>query len=428
MKRSIGVFLGSTLLGAMMASPMLSAAAGVGIEVPDVSGLAATNAQGHSRIDRSRFPTSGSVDIVVQLSDPPLALANGEDSHRFGGLMNRGQQIAHSAQVRQQQDDLLSKIIALGGTEIGRVRVAYNAAIVRVDASKLEAVAALPGVVTVRPVGEYKLSLSETVPYIGASAAQAVGLDGFGVKVAVLDSGVDYTHRNLGGPGTLAAYLAAYGTDPSDPKNTTRDGLFPTDKVIDGFDFVGDKWPACPPNVDCRTEDPDPIDFNGHGTHVADIIAGKSLDGQHVGVAPAASLLAVRVCSAVATSCNGVALLKAMDFALDPNGDGCMDDAVDVINMSLGSAYGQKEDDLSAASTNAVRAGVVVVAAAGNAADRPYILDSPSSTPEVISVAQTQVPSATAIPLVVNSPANIAGYVRQHGDRRLRADRQRCNG
>jgi len=409
MKRSIRVFLGSAILGATFASPMVTMATGTGIDMADVSGLAVTNAQGRPRMDRSEFPTSGSVEIVVQLSDPPLALANGADSRRIGGVLNRGQQINHSAMVRQRQSDLLSKIIALGGTEIGRVRIAYNAAIVRVDVSKLTEIAALPGVVTVRPPGEYRLSLSDTVPYIGASVAQAVGLDGQGVKVAVLDSGVDYTHRNLGGPGTLAAYAAAYGADPSDPKNTTRDGLFPTAKVIDGFDFVGEQWPICPPNVDCRSEDPDPIDFNGHGTHVADIVAGKSLDGTHVGVAPAASLLAVRVCSAVATSCNGVALLLAMDFALDPNGDGCMDDAVDVINMSLGSDYGQKEDDLSAASANAVRAGVVVVAAAGNAADRPYILGSPSSTPEVISVAQTQVPSAVGIPLVVNSPAAIAG-------------------
>ena len=409
MKRSIGVFLGSAILGATLASPMVGMATSSGIDMVDVSGLELTNAQARPRIDRSQFPISGSVEIVVQLSDPPLALANGEDSRRIGGVLNRGQQIAHSATVRQRQSDLLMKIIALGGTEIGRVRIAYNAAIVRVDASKLTEIAALPGVVTVRRVGEYRLSLSDTVPYIGATVAHAVALDGFGVKVAVLDSGVDYTHLNLGGPGTLAAYAAAYGVDPSDPKNTTRDGLFPTAKVIEGFDFVGEQWPICPPNVDCRSEDPDPIDFSGHGTHVADIIGGKSLDGLHVGVAPAVSLLAVRVCSAVTTSCSGVALLKAMDFALDPNGDGCMDDAVDVINMSLGSDYGQKQDDLSFASTNAVRAGVVVVAAAGNAADRPYILGSPSSTPEVISVAQTQVPSAAAIPLVVNSPANIAG-------------------
>jgi subtilisin family serine protease len=98
-----------------------------------------------------------------------------------------------------------------------------------------------------------------------------------------------------------------------------------------------------------------------------------------------------------------------MDFALDPNGDNNLSDAVDIINMSLGASYGQKEDDLSEASANAVRAGVVVVASAGNSADRPYIVGSPSSTPEVMSVAQTQVPSAKNYPLIINSPITIAG-------------------
>ncbi len=129
-------------------------------------------------------------------------------------------------------------------------------------------------------------------------------------------------------------------------------------------------------------------------------------------MAPGAKLIAVRVCSAVATACNGIALLKAMDFALDPNGDGDTSDAVDVINMSLGSDYGQIEDDLSLASTNAVKLGVVVVTSAGNGSNKPYVVGSPSIAPGVISVAQTQVPSAVAIALVVNSPTAIAGVYR----------------
>src|SRR5439155_3542601 len=112
------------------------------------------------------------------------------------------------------------------------------------------------------------------------------------------------------------------------------------------------------------------------------------------------------------SSCSGIALLQAMDFALDPNGDGDISDAVDVINMSLGSAYGQREDDLSEASANAARLGVIVVAAAGNDGDRPYIGSSPATTPEAISVAQTPVPSARRYPLVVNSPAPIAGQYK----------------
>jgi subtilisin family serine protease len=356
-------------------------------------------------IDQALTQVSGEVEVVVQLADAPLAVANGANAKKTGGMLNRGQQQRYTNDLNLKQNITMSQIIALGGVESGRVRIAYNALIVRIDAAQLPAVAAIPGVIAIRPVVNYELDLFETVPYIGAASVQNSGFDGSGVSVAVLDSGIDYTHYNLGGPGTTAAYDAAYGLDIYDPLNTTTDGLFPTAKVIGGYDFVGELWPTFGP----RTEDPDPIDFEGHGTHVADIIAGRSNDGAHKGVAPGASLLAVKVCSAVSSSCNGVALLKGVDFALDPNMDGAMNDAVDVINMSLGSSYGQREDDLSFASANAARAGVVVVASAGNSADRPYILGSPSSTPEVISVAQTQVPSAATFPLVVNSPANIAG-------------------
>ena len=406
MKPSVPAFLGSLVLGAALSLPVSFSEAATG--TVDLSRLAVSGASLAKRVDPTLLKATGPVDVVVQLAGLPLALANGENSRREGGLMNRAQQIAHSDSIRQSQDDVLAKVLALGGKEIARVRIAYNAAIVRIDASKLVDLATLPGVSTVQRVNDYRIDLSETVPYIGAAAAQQVGLDGHGVKVAVLDSGIDYTHRNLGGDGTVAAYQAAWGTSNADPKNTTLDGLFPTEKVIGGYDFVGELWngtATSPP----LAPDPDPIDHGTHGTHVADIIAGKSKDGKHVGVAPGASLYAVKVCSAVSTSCSGIALLEGIDFALDPNGDGSMEDAVDVINMSLGSLYGQREDSTSAAAENAARAGVVVVAAAGNDADKPYIVSSPSEAPDVISVAQTQVPSATAIPLVINSPPAIAG-------------------
>jgi subtilisin family serine protease len=315
----------------------------------------------------------------------------------------------------------MSQIRALGAVELARVTKALNAVAIRVDASHIPTIAALPNVTTVREVGNYELSLSETVPYIGATAVQNTGTNGAGVTVAVLDSGIDYTHRSFGGPGSAAAYTAAYGTTVADARNTTRDGLFPTAKVVGGFDFVGERWPSIGGVRYPLAPDPDPIDCGpavipapcagGHGTHVADIIAGN--DGaRHKGVAPGAKLLAVKVCSSVSTACSGIALLQGIDFALDPNGDGDISDAADVINMSLGANYGQREDDLSEASANAVRMGVVVVAAAGNAADRPYIVSSPSSTPEVISVAQTHVPSAKAFALRINSPAAIAGDYR----------------
>jgi len=351
----------------------------------------------------------GPVTVSVSLTDPSLAVANAQ----AGGL-TKDQQKAHVKKLKAKQDAVAEQVKALGGKDVARLTKALDAIVVSVDRSKLAQIEALPGVDSVRIVRDYQLDLGDTVPYIGAEALQGIGVDGTGVRVAVLDTGIDYTHTDFGGPGTLAAYQAAYGTTTSDPKNTTLDGLFPTTKVIGGFDFVGEQWPFGP-----RSEDPDPIDCGpaaipapcagGHGTHVSDIIAGI---GSDPGVAPGAKLYAFKVCSAVSTSCSGIALLKGVEAALDPNGDDNISDRADVINLSLGASYGQDEDDLTEALNNAVDAGAVVVASAGNSADRPYIVGSPSSGANVISVAQTQVPTATGYALQINSPAAIAGLYR----------------
>ena len=395
-----------------------------------VGNLAVPGGTSTAKLDARLARAKGPVEVWVSLSEPSVAAyqnarmaALGVDMQpRALAVQGRARALAateqaqqselaaHRAGLRATQDNLVAQLRGMGASELARVQTAHNAVAIQVDAASLQTISLLPGVIKVRPVIHYRLDLSQTVPYVGAAAAQAAGRDGTGVRVAVLDSGVDYTHRNLGGDGTDAAYTAAYGASTDDPRNTTRDGLFPTAKVVDGFDFVGETWGVIGGVVvGERTEDPDPIDLDGHGTHVADIIAGKSRDGAHLGVAPGASVVAVKVCSAISPSCNGIALLKGMDFALDPNGDGDTRDAVDVINMSLGSDYGQIEDDLSLASTNAVKLGVVVVAAAGNGANKPYVTGSPATAVGVLSVAQTQVPSAVAIPLVVNAPTAIAG-------------------
>ena len=363
-----------------------------------------------NRIDQRLRGRTGEVDVWVSLDQNSVAAERAALAESSGMATAQGGELAkatgavrkaaadHRQRIGESQAALASNIASVGGRELARVQVAHNAIAVRIDASQLTQLAAIPGVARVQPVLNYEMTLTETVPYVGATAVHASGRDGAGVKVAVLDSGIDYLHAGLFGSGNPAEF-AANNPDIIEP------GTFPTAKVVGGYDFVGSSWTGAaggPPLV----PDPDPLDAGpgrGHGTHVAHIIAGKG------GVAPGASLYAVKVCSSVSTSCSGIALLQGMDFALDPNGDGDTADAVDVINMSLGSNYGQIEDDLSLASTNAVKLGVIVVASAGNGGNKPYIVGSPSIAPGVISVAQTQVPSAQQIPLVIDSPPAIAG-------------------
>ena len=357
-----------------------------------------------AKIDRSLVGAAGRTQVVVRLAAAPVGKVAGKNAaaqkQQFGAV--KAQQAGVVARIKE-----LDKAASLDAS----AQRALNAVIVTVDAQQLAKIAADKRVIAINAVKDYQLDLSETVPYIGATAVHTAGFDGTGVRVAVLDTGIDYTHAALGGPGTLLAYKNAYGVKTKDTKNTKINDaykgvkLFPTSKVVGGFDFVGEAWvggAGSPP----LAPDPDPIDCSpsfigcggGHGTHVADIIGGT------IGVAPGSQLYAVKVCSSITTSCSGVALIEGMDFALDPNGDGSVADHVDVINMSLGSDYGQSgDDDLSQAVEVATAAGTLVVASAGNGGDKPYKAGTPASAPAALSVAQTATPSSTGFAIFVST-------------------------
>ena len=345
------------------------------------------------------------VNVMAFLSDPPLAAAL--VAARAPGAAARSvpwsaeQQRSYVALLKSRQAQVISAANALGGEVVGQLTNASNGVLMSINANQVGALARLADVSNVMVVEDVQLNLQAVTAYVGATAlhGRSPSVDGTGVRIAILDSGIDFTHRNLGGAGTAAAYEAAYGGPASSCGPTAANTTAPTwtSKVVGGFDFVGERWP----NTSAVLEpDPNPIDCQGHGTNVADIAGGRSADGTWKGMAPGAQLLAVKVCSAVATSCSGPAILRGLDFALDPNGDGDLSDAVEVVNMSLGANYGQRENPSVLSSQTAVRFGTVVVASAGNGGDNPFINGSPSSTPEAIAVAQTQVSGQFGYPLV----------------------------
>ncbi|MEO1204108.1 MAG: hypothetical protein AAFX10_15500, partial [Pseudomonadota bacterium] len=141
----------------------------------------------------------GRTQVVVRLASPSVGQL---------GATDPGSQMSHKVNLQSEQAALLARLQAAAPSMevLAQTQVVLNAVFVELDAAALPDIAADFAVARVAPVGHYELDLSETVPYIGGTAAQDLGFDGDGVQVAVLDSGVDYTHADLGGSGDPADY------------------------------------------------------------------------------------------------------------------------------------------------------------------------------------------------------------------------------
>ncbi len=346
------------------------------------------------------FDTSAQVDVFVQLATPPVAEVNAR-ALAANSTVSPADQRAHAARITAEQRALRSQLQAIGATELGSLRVGANGISVNVRAGDVSRLRALPGVKSVARVEKFKMSNVDSVPWVGANAVHTnLGVRGEGIRIAIIDSGVDYTHANFGGPGTVEAYA-------TQNFNVIEPGTFPTAKVIGGFDFAGPTYNANIPGS-VPQPDPDPLDANGHGSHVAGSAAGIGVPGLiGAGVAPEAKLYALKVFGDAGGSTGIVS--QAIEWALDPNGDGDMSDKVDVINMSLGAAFGSPEDPTAITATNAVRAGIIVIGTTGNSGDIPYVSDSPGIAPGVINVAANVPGGRIHARVTVNAPASIAG-------------------
>ncbi|MBC7371811.1 MAG: S8 family serine peptidase, partial [Bdellovibrionaceae bacterium] len=222
-----------------------------------------------------------------------------------------------------------------------------------------------------------------SVNFIGADAAYAQNIHGEGMRVGVIDTGIDYTHKMLLGEGTAEAFKAVV---PS-----VANAGFPNKKVVGGIDLVGTDYDSASAIFAKHIPTPDvnPIDEAGHGTHVAGTIAGIG-DGVNTysGVAPAAELYAIKVFGAKGST-NDEIVIAALEYAADPTGDLSFTQQLDVVNLSLGSGFGNPHLMYAHAVRNLVRGGTVVVASAGNSGDKSYIVGSPSTSDEAISVASS---------------------------------------
>jgi subtilisin family serine protease len=269
---------------------------------------------------------------------------------------------ASASTVKKGQDSFLAAASKLG-LDV-KVRHSFgtlwNGISISLPAGQVGSLFSVSGVTGVYPVRPFSLPPSASVagtpadlgsnPMIGVDpTAGGVGpYQGQGVKVAVIDSGIDYTHPDLGG---------CFG---------------PGCRVIGGYDLVGDSYDATatdPGYQPVPHPDPDPAPCDpttpnagdaGHGTHVAGIIGAKAAGpGGVTGVAPQVKFLAYRVfgCSGSTDNDN---IVQALEMAYK--------DGAQVVNMSIGDDYAAwPEEPTAQTSDELVKKGVVVVAAEGNA-------------------------------------------------------------
>ena len=182
----------------------------------------------------------------------------------------------------------------------------------------------------------FELLLENSGPYIGADFPKELGFTGKGIKIGVIDTGINFSHPDFFSEGDTSRFLK-------------------------GYDFVDN--------------DTIPQDTNGHGTQVTGIIAA---DGNLKGIAPMVEIFSYRV-SSDGESVPSDLIIRAIDQAVD--------DEVDIINISLG--VNMTHNKIDEAVNNAIKKGVVVVAAAGNGGPDESTIGSPARNPNAITVGAT---------------------------------------
>lgn len=361
-----------------------------------VLAIIAAGASAWSSADESR------AGYLLRLGSIPAAVIEAEQQ------AGKAAPLARVAAVRRQLDVIAEEQAALRNALAGKQgevqeifaaqRVANGIGVLATP-SERAALAALPGVVAVEPLSNVRTNNASSVPFLEVPAVwESLGITGAGMRIGVIDTGIDYLHPDFGGDADPADYAA---NDPA----VLGDIAFPTAKVAGGYDFVGDTYDASNPEHQTPMPDPDPMDVNGHGTHVAGTAAGQGVRPDRTaytgpydasaasaawlvgpGVAPGATLYALKIFGRGGES---LILIPAIEWAVDPNGDGDFSDRLDVINMSLGDAFGPADGPESMAANLAAQAGVVVVASAGNSNDTYFIAGTPGSAAAVIAVAAT---------------------------------------
>jgi subtilisin family serine protease len=206
--------------------------------------------------------------------------------------------------------------------------------VVEIRVSKIKPLSEVGDVMFVEEDGVRHITLSDSISLINADDCWSAGYDGTGIKVCIIDTGVDANHCD-----------------------------FPSGKIVGWKDCVG--------------SGSSPYDDHGHGTHCASIATGED---SPKGVAPGADLMAAKVCTS-GGSCSDSAIICGIDWGV-ANG-------ADVESLSIGGPGGDGTSAIAQECNWAVDQGVGVVCAAGNDGSSPYTINTPGDAEKVITVGAT---------------------------------------
>lgn len=391
------------------------------------------------RIDAALRAAHGPVNVMLELTPTPAAVVTSRMSAATAALRLHRLDVFRSQRSRilTLQSSVASHFTqsATRASRLFAVNAAYDGIAVRTDASRLVALSHLNGVKAVHQLTPKKLDNTVTVPLIRAVQEwRDNGNTGTGVTIGVIDTGIDYTQADFGGAGGATqtdGHSAAYDTALAADTSAVS---WPQGKVVGGTDLAGDSYDpsaGLPGDPDTNfndafpSPDPNPLDCNGHGTHVAGTAAGfgvttggATYTGSYPGalddttfenqfsvgpgVAPGASLYAIKIFGCGETGTATDLITQALDVAVAPDGD--PNHHLDVVNMSLGSDYSPPDDPDAAAANDATLAGVTVVAASGNGGDLFNVGGAPGNAQNVIAVAASDDTQDVVDGLQVDSP------------------------
>ncbi len=351
---------------------------------------------------------------IVELEAPALAVYAHSSDARFREMADGGRLNVHTlasqAYIRRLQADQAVFRAALGKL-IPAALVAYdyqivlNAVAVQLPDSSFATLAkikALPGVKRISPQHFYEADMDYSLPLIQAAAlwGQLGGRAdaGAGVKVAIIDSGIEPTHALFNGAGW------DYPTEGQWPKGyCSENASFCNGKIIAARYYT----PTSPVN---ENEVNTPLDIHGHGMHVAGTAVGNIVTAtygtsspQISGVAPGAWVMAYKALfktvDGTQSSGSSINLAAAIEDAIA--------DGADVVNCSWGGDEWEYDDALASAYDAAVDAGVTVIFSLGNSGPGYNTAGSPNS-PKLIEVGASQTVRAYYNSISVTAPTPVS--------------------